>query len=154
MIGLNSSNSKKSSPSHTNFSGLNRVAVGLSWTRARASNPRFEQGWVHSFCPKELNELEILFERIKRVRVLVRRIKSNRHTCSSNWIEQEFLFARTFNSSLLYESIFELSAQLTNRTIVLRFSNWVRTLSSVRRVDLSDQILFNPSPELARMSWP
>jgi hypothetical protein len=61
-----------------------RVAVGLGWTRARASNPRIGQGWTHSFCSRELNGFEFLFERIDRVRILVRRIELNRHTCSSS----------------------------------------------------------------------
>jgi hypothetical protein len=61
-----------------------RVTVGLDWTRARASNPRIGQDWTHSFYSKELNEFGFLFERIDRIRILVRRVESNRHTCSSS----------------------------------------------------------------------
>jgi hypothetical protein len=61
-----------------------RVAVGLGWTRARASNPRFGQGWVHPFCPGGLDGLGVLSERVGRVRVLVRRVGSDRHTCPSS----------------------------------------------------------------------
>ncbi len=60
------------------------MAVGLNWTRARASNPRVGQGWAHSFCPGGLDGFGFLSERIDRIRVLVRRIESNRHTCSSS----------------------------------------------------------------------
>jgi hypothetical protein len=63
---------------------LRRVIVGLGWTRARAFNPRIGQGWAHSFCPRGLNGFGFLSERIDRIRVLVRRIGSDRHTCSSN----------------------------------------------------------------------
>jgi hypothetical protein len=71
-----------------------RVVVGLNWTRARAFNPRFGQGWTYSSRPSGSNELRFLFERsnelrfllgrITRARTFVRRIESNRHTCSSN----------------------------------------------------------------------
>jgi hypothetical protein len=59
------------------------VAVGLSWTRARASNPRVGQGWAHPFCPRGLDGFGFLSGRVGRVRVLVRRVGSDRHTCPS-----------------------------------------------------------------------
>jgi hypothetical protein len=63
---------------------LTKVIVELGWTQARASNPRVGQGWAHPFCPEGLNEFGFLFEKIDQIRTLVRRIESNRHTCSSN----------------------------------------------------------------------
>jgi hypothetical protein len=131
---------------------MNRVIVELSWIRARAFNPKIGQNWTHSFCSKELNEFEFLFEKIDRIRILVRRVESNRHTCSSstqfesrliqksriewsflelndqvcstNWIEQAILFE------------FELWASSNVLILELNFefcsSSWVGLKKSVR----------------------
>jgi hypothetical protein len=87
---------------------LSRVAVGLGWTRARASNPRVGQGWAHSFCPEELNGFGFLFKRIDRIRVLVRLIESNKHTCSSS-TQSEFRFIQ---KSRVEWSILGLNGQI------------------------------------------
>ncbi len=60
------------------------MVVGLNWTRARAFNPRVGQGGTHSFCPGGLDGFGFLSGRIGRVRVLVRRVESDRSICSSN----------------------------------------------------------------------
>ncbi len=62
----------------------NRMTVELGWTRARAFNPRFGQGWTYPSRPSGSDGLEFLSGRITRARTFVRRIESNRHTCSSN----------------------------------------------------------------------
>jgi hypothetical protein len=79
--------------SSTNFAKQSiftyRVTVGLGWTRARAFNPRFGQGWTQCLSPTDWTGQALLAERVDRVRVLVRRIESNRHFCSSS-IQPEF----------------------------------------------------------------
>jgi hypothetical protein len=85
-----------------------RVTVGLGWTRARASNPRFGQGWTYLFCSSGLVGFGCLFERIDRIRVLVRRIESDRHTCSSN-TQSEF---RLIQKSRIEWSILGLNDQI------------------------------------------
>ncbi len=62
----------------------NRVTVELNWTRARMSNPRFGQDWTYPSRPSGSNGLGFLSGRITRARTFVRRIESNRHSCSSN----------------------------------------------------------------------
>jgi hypothetical protein len=61
-----------------------RVTVGLGWTRARAFNPRFGQGWTYPSRPSGSNGLGFLSGRVTRARTFVRRIGSDRHTCSSS----------------------------------------------------------------------
>jgi hypothetical protein len=98
-----------------------RVTVGLNWTRARASNPRFGQGWTQCLSPTGWTGQALLTERVERVRVVVRRVESDTASCPMGWIGQGFLSARTPNPSLLYEPKFGLSAQPTGRTVVLGF---------------------------------
>jgi hypothetical protein len=63
---------------------MTRVVVGLSWTRARVSNPRFGQGWTYPSRPSGSDGLGFLSGRITRARTFVWRIESDRHSCSSN----------------------------------------------------------------------
>ncbi len=63
---------------------LHRVAVGLSWTRARVSNPRFGQGWTYPSRPSGSDGLGFLSGRVTRARTFVRRIGSDRHSCPSD----------------------------------------------------------------------
>jgi hypothetical protein len=90
-----------------------RVAVGLGWTRARASNPKVGQDWAHSFCSRGLDGFGFLFERIDRIRILVRRIESNRHTCSSGTQSE----SRLIQKSRVEWSILRLNDQVC-------FTNW------------------------------
>jgi hypothetical protein len=61
-----------------------RVIVGLSWTRARVFNSRFGQGWTYSSRPSGSDGLRFLSGRVTRARTFVRRVGSNRHSCSSS----------------------------------------------------------------------
>jgi hypothetical protein len=119
-----------------------RMIVELSWTRARAFNPRVEQGWTHLICSTNWIGQALLIERIDRIRVLVQRVELNRHTCLSS-TQSEF--------RLIQKSRIEWSTLELNNQICFYALSW--TSNSVRRIDLSDQSCSSSSSELARMSW-
>jgi hypothetical protein len=130
-----------------------RVAVGLSWTRARASNPRFGQGWTYPSRPSGSDGLGFLSGRVGRVEVFVRASYSSSDFCSTNWIGQTYLFVE---HSIRISAHTKCSDWVINLRIDHRILfdelNW--TSNSVRRIDLSDQSCSSPSSELARVSWP
>ncbi len=129
-----------------------RVIVELSWTRARAFNSRFEQDWTYSSRPSESNELEFLSERIERIEIFVRTNYSSSNFCSTNWIEQTYLFVE---HSIRISNHTKISSWIINcrieRSILFYELSW--TSNFVRRIDLSDQSCSSPSSELARMFW-
>jgi hypothetical protein len=105
---------------------LSRVAVGLGWTRARASNPRFGQGWMHPFCPRGLDGLGFLSGRVGRVRVLVRRVESDTDFYPLGRPTRDCCMSR--NSDWVFNPRIERSFEI---------SGWVRTCRSVRARTLS-----------------
>jgi hypothetical protein len=96
---------------------------------------------VEFYVWAELNIL-FLFERIDRVRVLVRRIKSNTIVWSTNWIEQTYLFVEHSIWISVHNQI----------------SNWAINLRIESRI-LFDELIWvirfclSSSLELARMLW-
>jgi hypothetical protein len=135
------------------ITATSRVVVELSWTRARAFNPRFGQSWTYPSRSSGSDGMGFLSGRVTRARTFVRRMKSNRHTCSTNWIEQAYLSVESSIriSAHTKSSNWEINPRIDHR-ILFDGLNW--TSNPVRRIDLSDQPCPSPSPGLARVSWP
>ncbi len=108
------------------LSNIDRVIVGLSWTRARAFNPRFGQGWTQCLSPTGWTGQALLTERIDRVRVLVRRIESDTDLCSLERWTSDCCISR--NSNWVFSSRIER---------LFEISGWVRTCRFVRARTLS-----------------
>jgi hypothetical protein len=129
-----------------------RITVELSWTRARAFNSRFEQNWTYLSRPSESNELGFLSERVERIEVFVRASYSSSNFCSTNWIEQTYLFvehstrisAHTKISSWALKSWVEQSSLPDEQSWASNF---------VRRIGLIIKFCSSPSTELAWVFW-
>jgi hypothetical protein len=136
----------------TRFNLVARVVVGLDWTRARAFNSRFGQDWTYSSRPSESNELRFLSERIERVEVFVRANYSSSDFCSTNWIEQTYLFVEHSIRISIHTkcSNWMINSKIDHRILFDELS-W--TSNPVRRIDLNDQPCSSPSSGLARVSW-
>jgi hypothetical protein len=133
-----------------------RVAVGLSWTRARAFNPRFGQGWTYPSRPSGSDGLEFLsgrVGRVGRVGVFVRAGYSGSDFCPTGWIGQAYLFVEhsTRISAHTKCSDWVINPRIDHR-ILFDGLDW--TSNPVRRIDLGGQSCSSPSPGLARVSWP
>ncbi len=105
---------------------LNRMTVGLSWTRARAFNSRFGQGWTQCLSPTGWTGQALLTERIDRVRVFVRRVGSNKNFCP---------LERSIRACCMAETRVEYSTHELNDHFEI--SGWIRTCKSVRARTLS-----------------
>ncbi len=129
-----------------------RVTVELNWTRARASNPRVGQGWTHLICSKELVGFEFLFDGLNRTSTFDRANWSNSDSCSTNWIEQIYLFVeRSIRiSTHTKSSSWKINPRIDHQ-ILLDELNW--TNNSVRRIELNKQFCLSPSSGLARVPW-
>ncbi len=119
------------------------MTVGLGWTRARASNPRFGQGWTQCLSPTGWTGQALLAERVDRVRVFVRRIESNTAFRSTNWIEQAYLFVEHSTRISAHTKISGWAANPKVEPRIL-FDGLDWTDNSVRRIDLDDHTLFEP----------
>jgi hypothetical protein len=123
-----------------------RVTVGLGWTRARASNPRFGQGWAHTFCSRGLDGFGFLSDELDRVHPF----------CSEGLNGFGFLFdglnrTRIFvRSDVQLEIVVwvEIRVECPTHGLGGRFgvSGWVRTCRLVRRVGLGGQVMSEPEP--------
>jgi hypothetical protein len=124
---------------------INRVTVGLGWTRARASNPRFGQGWTQCLSPTGWTGQALLAERVGRVRVFVRRVESDTAFRSTGWIGQTYL---SVGHPTRISAHIKISGWVTNPRVGPRILsdglNW--TDNSVRRIGLGGQTLSEPEP--------
>jgi hypothetical protein len=106
--------------------GLSRMTVELSWTRARASNPRFGQGWTQCLSSTDWTGQALLAERVDRIRIFVRRVESNKNFCS---------LERSTRACCMIETRVECSThELSDHFEV---SDWVRTCKPVQARTLS-----------------
>jgi hypothetical protein len=130
-----------------------RVAVELGWTRARASNPRFGQGWTYPSRPSGSDGLGFLSGRVGRVGNFVRAGYSGSDFCPTGWIGQAYL---SVGHSTRISAHTKCSGWVANPRIGHRILSdglgW--TSNPVRWVGLGGQPCPSSSPELARMSWP
>jgi hypothetical protein len=130
-----------------------RVTVGLSWTRARASNSRVGQDWTYLICPGGLNGFEFLSDELNRTSTFDRAGWSGSSSCPTGWIEQAYLSVErpTRISAHTKSSNWETNPRVDHQILPDEL-NW--TNNSVRRVELNKQSCPSPSSGLARVSWP
>jgi hypothetical protein len=131
---------------------FDRVAVGLGWTRARASNPRVGQGWTHLICPGGLDGFGFLSDGLDRTSTFGRADWSGSSSCPTDWIGQAYLsVGRSTRISAHTKSSDWKANPRVDHQILSDELNW--TDNSVRRVELDKQFCPSPSSELARVSW-
>ncbi len=130
---------------HSETNDQSRVIVGLGWTRARASNPRFGQGWTQCLSPTGWTGQALLAERIDRIRVFVRRVGSNTAFRPTNWIGQAYLFVEHSTRISAHTKISDWAANSRVGPRILSDElDW--TDNSVRRIDLGGHTLSELEP--------
>jgi hypothetical protein len=130
-----------------------RVTVELDWTRARASNPRFGQGWTYPSRPSGSDGLRFLSGRVGRVEIFVRAGYSSSDFCPTDWIEQTYLsVGHPIRISVHTKCSDWVANPRVGHRILFDGLSW--TSNPVRRVGLGGQPCPSPSPGLARVSWP